>query len=74
VPAATVPAAVASAAWSAGEPARGGPGTVSGFGLAGLRERVAMLDGQFEAGPDEAGGFGVSALLPAAPDGSGARP
>ena len=44
-----------------------------GFGLAGLRERVAMLGGQFEAGPDEAGGFGVSALLPAAPDGSGAR-
>lgn len=74
VPAATVPSAVASAAWSAGEPARGGPGTVSGFGLAGLRERVAMLGGQFEAGPDEAGGFGVSALLPAAPDGSGARP
>ena len=58
---------------SQAEPARGGSGAVSGFGLAGLRERVAMLGGQFEAGPDEAGGFGVSALLPAAPDGSGAR-
>jgi signal transduction histidine kinase len=73
-PAATVLAAVAPAARAAGEPAHGGSGAVSGFGLAGLRERVAMLGGQFEAGPDEAGGFCVSALLPAAPDGSGARP
>jgi signal transduction histidine kinase len=72
-PAATGPAAVAPAARFAGEAARGGSGAVSGFGLAGLRERVAMLGGQFEAGPDQAGGFGVSALLPAAPDGSGAR-
>jgi signal transduction histidine kinase len=73
VPAASGPAAAAPAAPFAAEPARGGSGAVSGFGLAGLRERVAMLGGQFEAGPDEAGGFGVSALLPAAPDGSGAR-
>jgi signal transduction histidine kinase len=73
VPAAAVPAAMAAATRSADEPAFGRHGAVSGFGLAGLRERVAMLDGQLEAGPDEAGGFGVCALLPAAPDGSGAR-
>jgi signal transduction histidine kinase len=73
-PATTAPAATAPAARPAGEPARGGPGAFSGFGLAGLRERVTMLGGQFEAGPDEAGGYCVSALLPGAPDGSGARP
>jgi signal transduction histidine kinase len=73
-PAAMAPVVMAPCARAAGEPAHGGSGAVSGFGLAGLRERVAMLGGQFEAGPDEAGGFCVSALLPAAPDGSGARP
>lgn len=67
-------AAMAAATRSADEPPCGGPGAVSGFGLAGLRERVAMLGGEFEAGPDGAGGFGVSALLPAAPHGRGARP
>jgi signal transduction histidine kinase len=45
-----------------------------GFGLVGLRERVAMLGGQFDAGPDDAGGFCISALLPAAPDGPGDVP
>jgi signal transduction histidine kinase len=42
-----------------------------GYGLPGLRERVAMLRGEFEAGPDDRAGFVVSAMLPApvpAPD------
>ncbi|MFJ3216321.1 sensor histidine kinase [Kitasatospora sp. NPDC086801] len=39
--------------------ARGG-----GFGLAGLRERVGLLDGEFEAGPRPEGGFRVAARLP----------
>jgi signal transduction histidine kinase len=38
------------------------PGT--GYGLAGMRERVAMLKGQFSAGPQSGGGFLVSARLP----------
>jgi signal transduction histidine kinase len=50
---------------SAGMPARGqeSPGP-AGFGLTGLRERVAMLHGEFEAGPDRAGGFAVRAVVP----------
>lgn len=36
-----------------------------GFGLLGMRERVAMLDGQFSAGPRAEGGFRVAARLPA---------
>jgi signal transduction histidine kinase len=39
-----------------------GPGT--GFGLVGLRERVAMLGGQITTGPSADGGFEVAALLP----------
>jgi signal transduction histidine kinase len=35
-----------------------------GFGLTGLRERVAMLCGDFQAGPDDHGGFLVTAMLP----------
>jgi signal transduction histidine kinase len=52
---------------SNGPPARlPEPGSASqGFGLTGLRERVAMLRGQFRAGPDPDGGFVVSAVLPA---------
>jgi signal transduction histidine kinase len=42
--------------------ARSGGG---GFGLLGLRERVAMLSGQFSAGPRPEGGFRVAARLPA---------
>jgi signal transduction histidine kinase len=40
------------------------PGT-RGYGLVGLSERVAMVDGTLEAGPDPAGGFLVEAVLPA---------
>lgn len=52
---------------SNGPPAgRPEPGSASrGFGLTGLRERVAMLRGQFRADPDAGGGFVVSAVLPA---------
>lgn len=36
----------------------------SGFGLTGLRERVALLHGEFRAGPRSNGGFQVYARLP----------
>ncbi|MEU1438226.1 sensor histidine kinase [Streptomyces sp. NPDC005786] len=35
-----------------------------GFGLVGMRERVALLHGQFEAAPHPEGGFRVTARLP----------
>ncbi|MFJ9554197.1 sensor histidine kinase [Nocardiopsis sp. NPDC101807] len=43
-----------------GLPAGGG-----GRGLAGLRERVEVLGGEFSAGPREGGGFTVDARIPA---------
>lgn len=53
---------------------RNGPGSAaplalpsSGRGLAGLRERAAMLGGRVEAGRTQDGGFRVVALLPVAP-------
>jgi signal transduction histidine kinase len=42
----------------------------SGHGLVGMRERVRVYDGQFEAGPRERGGFGVKALIPAPSEGT----
>ncbi|MFJ9442832.1 sensor histidine kinase [Kitasatospora sp. NPDC101235] len=42
--------------------ATGTPGT--GYGLAGMRERVALLNGEFSAGPRSGGGFLVAARLP----------
>ncbi|MBW4720302.1 sensor histidine kinase [Saccharothrix obliqua] len=36
----------------------------SGQGLLGLAERVALVGGRFTAGPDEGGGFAVTARLP----------
>ncbi len=35
-----------------------------GFGLVGMRERVGLFGGAFEAGPTEQGGFRVRAVLP----------
>jgi signal transduction histidine kinase len=44
---------------------QGGPSTPgTGYGLAGMRERVALLHGHFTAGPQPGGGFQVSARLP----------
>ena len=36
----------------------------SGHGLTGMRERVALFDGTFDAGPTREGGFRVAATLP----------
>ncbi|MEU0067224.1 two-component sensor histidine kinase, partial [Streptomyces albidoflavus] len=44
-------------------PADPSPG--AGQGLTGMRERAAVLGGELHAGPDESGGFEVSAFLPA---------
>jgi signal transduction histidine kinase len=37
-----------------------------GNGLVGMRERVVALGGVFVSGPTDAGGFRVSAVIPAA--------
>ncbi|MFF7634558.1 sensor histidine kinase [Kitasatospora sp. NPDC008050] len=45
--------------------AGGGDGSGgAGFGLIGMRERVALLHGEFSAGPRAEGGFRVAARLP----------
>ncbi|MFD3476079.1 sensor histidine kinase [Streptomyces sp. NPDC058695] len=41
-----------------------GTGTGVGFGITGMRERVALLHGEFSAGPRPEGGFLVAARLP----------
>jgi signal transduction histidine kinase len=41
-----------------------GTSTDTGFGLAGMRERVALLQGEFTAAPRPEGGFRVAARLP----------
>ncbi|MFD4319115.1 sensor histidine kinase [Streptomyces sp. NPDC058548] len=48
-------------------PAAPEPGPAGGRGLAGLRERVLMLDGELEAGPRPEGGFRVHAVIPSKP-------
>ncbi|WP_406124753.1 sensor histidine kinase [Streptomyces sp. NBC_00989] len=55
----TTPAAV---------PATREPGPEGGRGLAGLRARVRMLDGELEAGPRPGGGFEVRATIPSEPE------
>jgi signal transduction histidine kinase len=52
------PPPVASAASSARLPS-------GGNGLVGMKERVAALGGVFVSGPTDAGGFRVSAVIPA---------
>jgi signal transduction histidine kinase len=49
---------------SVGDGAR--PPASGGFGLAGIAERVASCGGKLTVGPGEAGGFAVTARLPAA--------
>jgi signal transduction histidine kinase len=41
-----------------------GNGAGHGHGLAGMRERVALLGGSLQAGPEAGGGFAVRAVLP----------
>nr|WSX51366.1 sensor histidine kinase [Streptomyces sp. NBC_00974] len=41
-----------------------GSGPAHGFGLVGMRERVALLSGELSAGPRPEGGFRVAARLP----------
>lgn len=43
---------------------RGGSGAGTGYGITGMRERVALLGGDFTAGPRPGGGFRVTARLP----------
>jgi signal transduction histidine kinase len=45
--------------------ARARPTASGGFGLAGIAERVASCGGSLSLGPDDAGGFAVTARLPA---------
>lgn len=44
--------------------ARPSPG--AGHGITGMRERVAMLEGEMTAGPTEAGGYEVAVFIPVA--------
>ena len=43
---------------------RGGGGAGTGYGITGMRERAALLGGDFSAGPRPGGGFRVAAWLP----------
>jgi signal transduction histidine kinase len=47
-----------------GAPADGAANDGRGTGLRGMRDRVLALGGEFEAGPDDGGGFVVRAWLP----------
>jgi signal transduction histidine kinase len=43
---------------------QGGSTTGTGYGITGMRERAALLGGDFSAGPRPGGGFQVAARLP----------
>jgi signal transduction histidine kinase len=43
---------------------RGGAAAGTGYGITGMRERAALLGGDFSAGPRPGGGFRVAARLP----------
>jgi signal transduction histidine kinase len=43
---------------------RGGSAAGTGYGITGMRERAALLGGDFSAGPRPGGGFRVAARLP----------
>jgi signal transduction histidine kinase len=58
------PADATSAAEAPGASEEAGNGPGPGHGLAGMRERVALLGGSLSAGPAPDGGFLVSAVLP----------
>jgi signal transduction histidine kinase len=60
--ASTVTLRVANGPGEQGGPAR--TGLLSGHGLVGMRERVALLGGSLTAGPVAGGGFVVAAVLP----------
>lgn len=47
-----------------GTASTGAGSTGSGYGIAGMRERAALLDGRLSAGPRPQGGFRVTAALP----------
>ncbi|MGH4033211.1 sensor histidine kinase [Actinomycetota bacterium Odt1-20B] len=49
-------------------------GLGTGRGLTGLRERVTLLGGTFEAGPAPEGGFTVTAAIPTGPEARGPVP
>ncbi|MET9438334.1 histidine kinase [Streptomyces sp. NPDC006551] len=56
--------ALSGSASGAGGGASAGARTGGGYGLAGMRERVALLHGEFSAAPRAEGGFRVTARLP----------
>ncbi|MFE1268691.1 sensor histidine kinase [Streptomyces sp. NPDC058758] len=47
-----------------GRPAGAGEGEGGGHGVAGMRERVSVLGGEFAVGPGERGGYAVRAVIP----------
>ncbi|MCS6565404.1 histidine kinase [Curtobacterium flaccumfaciens pv. flaccumfaciens] len=64
---------VANTAPPAGSVA-GAPPDDGGFGLAGMRERVAALGGTIDHGPDPDGGFRVAVSLPTQPTATTSQP